>query len=34
MKNKAGNGMGIAGIIFLIFLTLKLAKVGTVANWS
>jgi len=34
MKNKTGNGMGIAGTIFLIFLTLKLAKVGTVANWS
>jgi hypothetical protein len=34
MKNETGNGIGIAGTIFLIFLTLKLTKVGTVADWS
>jgi hypothetical protein len=34
MKNEIGNSMGIGSVIFLIFLTLKLANVGTVANWS
>jgi hypothetical protein len=28
------NGLGISTILFLIFLTLKLAEVGPVAHWS
>jgi len=33
-KNTSGNGLGIGTIIFLIFLTLKLAEIGPVAHWS
>lgn len=33
-SSKNSGGIGIGLIIFLIFLTLKLAKVGIVANWS
>ena len=28
------NGIGLGGWIFLIFLTLKLAEIGPVAEWS
>jgi hypothetical protein len=28
------NGIGLSGFIFLIFLFLKLAQIGVVANWS
>ena len=28
------NGIGIGSIVFLIFLTLKLAEIGPVAKWS
>lgn len=28
------NGLGLGTVLFLIFLTLKLAEVGPVANWS
>lgn len=28
------NGLGIGTILFLIFLTLKLAEIGPVAHWS
>jgi hypothetical protein len=36
MNNKkvSGNGIGIGTVLFLIFLTLKLAEVGQVATWS
>ena len=36
MNNKkvSGNGIGIGTVLFLIFLTLKLAEVGKVATWS
>jgi len=35
MKDKkATGGLGIGTILFLIFLTLKLAEVGPVAEWS
>ena len=35
MKDKkATGGLGIGTILFLIFLTLKLAEVGPVAKWS
>jgi hypothetical protein len=33
-KKASGNGIGIGTILFLIFLTLKLAEVGQVATWS
>lgn len=28
------NGLGIGTLVFLIFLTLKLAEIGPVAKWS
>lgn len=36
MKNKqvTYNGIGLGTIVFLIFLTLKLAGIGVVATWS
>jgi small Trp-rich protein len=35
MKDKKSTGgLGIGTILFLIFLTLKLAEVGPVAEWS
>lgn len=33
-SSSSGGGIGICGFLFLIFLTLKLAEVGTVATWS
>lgn len=33
-KKATGNGLGLGTLLFLIFLTLKLAEVGQVANWS
>jgi len=33
-KQTTKNGLGIGTILFLIFLTLKLAEVGPVAKWS
>jgi hypothetical protein len=33
-SNSSSGGIGICGCLFLIFLTLKLAEVGTVAKWS
>ena len=33
-KQQGGAQIGICGIVFLIFLTLKLAGVGVVATWS
>jgi fatty acid desaturase len=32
--NKSSRSLGLGTILFLIFLTLKLAGVGIVANWS
>ncbi len=35
MDNKTTNkGLGLGTILFLIFLTLKLAELGPVAKWS
>tara|TARA_Y100000389_G_scaffold186982_1_gene207938 strand:+ start:531 stop:740 length:210 start_codon:yes stop_codon:yes gene_type:complete len=35
MSNESSKGgMSIGMVLFIIFLTLKLAKVGVVANWS
>jgi membrane protein YdbS with pleckstrin-like domain len=33
-NEKSKGGISIGMVLFLIFLTLKLAKVGVVANWS
>jgi ABC-type antimicrobial peptide transport system permease subunit len=33
-KKATTGGLGIGTILFLIFLTLKLAEVGPVADWS
>ena len=32
-KSKS-SGISLAGLIFLVFLILKLTKIGEVANWS
>lgn len=32
--NNGSKGWGYSGILFLIFLTLKLANLGIVASWS
>lgn len=38
MSNQKKKGsfisVGLSGMIFLVFLTLKLAEIGKVANWS
>lgn len=33
-KSAAGSSITITGLVFLVFLVLKLAGIGTVANWS
>lgn len=33
-KKNASNGIGLGTVLFLIFLVLKLAGIGQVANWS
>lgn len=33
-SSSAGGGIGLCGFVFLVFLVLKLAGIGTVANWS
>lgn len=33
-KKATSNGIGLGTLLFLIFLTLKLAEIGQVANWS
>jgi len=33
-EKSSSGGIGFLGILFLIFLTLKLAGIGVVANWS
>jgi hypothetical protein len=30
----SGGGVGLCGLVFVVFLALKLAEVGQVANWS
>lgn len=34
MSEKSSNSIGMSGLIFLIFLVMKLAGIGQVANWS
>mgnify|MGYP003113128944 CR=1 FL=1 len=33
-SNASSGGIGLCGFVFLIFLFLKLAEMGTVATWS
>jgi hypothetical protein len=33
-ENRSRSGLGLGSILFLIFLTLKLAEIGPVKNWS
>lgn len=33
-NNNTTKGIGLGTLIFLVFLTLKLAGIGEVANWS
>lgn len=33
-NNKTTGGMGLGTLLFLIFLVMKLAGIGSVANWS
>lgn len=33
-QNSTSNGIGLGTVLFLIFLTLKLAEVGPVQYWS
>jgi hypothetical protein len=33
-NSSSGGGIGLCGIVFVVFLILKLAEVGVVANWS
>lgn len=33
-ESSAAGGVGLCGAVFLIFLVLKLAEIGQVANWS
>ena len=33
-QKTTSNGIGISTVLFLIFLTLKLAEIGRVATWS
>ena len=33
-QKTTSNGIGLSTVLFLIFLTLKLAEIGQVATWS
>ncbi len=33
-ESKSSSGIGIFGLTFIVFLVLKLAEIGQVANWS
>ena len=33
-NKKTSSGIGLGGVIFIVFLILKLAGIGQVANWS
>lgn len=33
-SESSSSGIGISTLVFLVFLTLKLAGIGEVANWS
>ena len=33
-KSTASSGIGLTGLVFVVFLALKLAEIGVVATWS
>mgnify|MGYP001179031402 FL=1 len=33
-NNNSNSGIGLGGVIFIVFLVLKLGGIGQVANWS
>ncbi len=33
-SSTASSGIGLGGVVFLVFLVLKLAEIGVVASWS
>lgn len=33
-KSTASSGIGLTGLVFVVFLVLKLAEIGVVATWS
>ena len=33
-NNNSNSGVGLGGMIFIVFLVLKLGGIGQVANWS
>lgn len=33
-SSSASGGISLLGLVFIVFLTLKLAEIGTVATWS
>ena len=33
-KDNSNSGIGLGGVIFIVFLVLKLGGIGQVANWS
>ena len=33
-SNSTSGGIGLAGLVFLVFLVMKLAGIGQVATWS
>ncbi len=33
-NDSRGGGLGLSTIVFIVFLTLKLCKIGVVASWS
>lgn len=33
-EKTATGGIGLGGLIFIVFLVMKLAEIGQVANWS
>ena len=33
-EKTASGGIGLGGLIFIVFLVMKLAEIGQVANWS
>lgn len=33
-QESVSGGIGLSGLVFIVFLVLKLAEIGAVANWS
>ncbi len=33
-RNNTSGGIGLCGLLFIVFIVMKLAKIGVVASWS